>query len=104
MIEANDVNVRAILLDIEGTTTPVAFVYEVLFPYARLHVREFLQRLRQTNQLRELVSAFSAEHRADVTNIANVGETPPAWRNDSSASLRLEAMRFENRSSRLSIS
>ena len=35
--------VRAILLDIEGTTTPVAFVYDVLFPFARTHLREFLK-------------------------------------------------------------
>ena len=25
---------RALLLDIEGTTTPIAFVYDTLFPYA----------------------------------------------------------------------
>ena len=31
--------VRAFLLDIEGTTTPVAFVYDVLFPYARREMR-----------------------------------------------------------------
>jgi enolase-phosphatase E1 len=84
----NDANVRAILLDIEGTTTPVAFVYEVLFPYARLHVAEFLQRLSQTNQLPEVVSAFRTEHRADVADIANtVGSAaPPAWRDDSTDS------------------
>jgi len=28
-------DIRAILLDIEGTTTPIAFVQQVLFPYAR---------------------------------------------------------------------
>lgn len=33
----------AILLDIEGTTTPIAFVYDVLFPFARRHLREFLK-------------------------------------------------------------
>ena len=37
-------NVRAILLDIEGTTTPIAFVHEVLFSYARTHARDFLAR------------------------------------------------------------
>jgi len=36
-------DVRAILLDIEGTTTPIAFVYDVLFPYARAHLREYLR-------------------------------------------------------------
>ena len=34
--------VRGVLLDIEGTTTPISFVHEVLFSYARDHVREFL--------------------------------------------------------------
>ena len=34
--------VRAILLDIEGTTTPIEFVHQVLFPYARARVHERL--------------------------------------------------------------
>jgi len=34
---------RYILTDIEGTTTSVAFVYEVLFPYFKKHVAEFLR-------------------------------------------------------------
>jgi enolase-phosphatase E1 len=36
------VDVLAILLDIEGTTTPITFVYDVLFPYARAHLRDYL--------------------------------------------------------------
>lgn len=32
---------RAVLLDIEGTTTSIAFVYDVLFPYARAEVAAF---------------------------------------------------------------
>jgi enolase-phosphatase E1 len=35
--------VRIIILDIEGTTTPIAFVYETLFPYARARLRSFLE-------------------------------------------------------------
>jgi len=35
-------DVRTVLLDIEGTTTPIDFVYKVLFPYARAHARDFL--------------------------------------------------------------
>lgn len=31
---------QVVLLDIEGTTTPVSFVYDVLFPYARARIRE----------------------------------------------------------------
>ena len=34
--------ISVVLLDIEGTTTPIDFVYKVLFPYARERVAEFL--------------------------------------------------------------
>lgn len=30
--------IRAVLLDIEGTTTPISFVHDVLFPYARARI------------------------------------------------------------------
>jgi enolase-phosphatase E1 len=32
-----------IILDIEGTTTSISFVYDVLFPFARTHVASFLE-------------------------------------------------------------
>lgn len=32
-----------IILDIEGTTTSISFVYDVLFPFAREHVASFLE-------------------------------------------------------------
>lgn len=34
--------IKAILTDIEGTTSAIAFVKEVLFPYAREHMAEFV--------------------------------------------------------------
>jgi enolase-phosphatase E1 len=40
--EARAGRVRAILLDIEGTTTPLAFVHQSLFPYARTKLRSYL--------------------------------------------------------------
>ena len=33
-------NIRFVLTDIEGTTTSVSFVYDVLFPYFRHHLNE----------------------------------------------------------------
>jgi enolase-phosphatase E1 len=35
-------NLRVVLLDVEGTTTPISFVTETLFPYARRRGREFI--------------------------------------------------------------
>jgi methionine salvage enolase-phosphatase E1 len=35
LAKAKDDAIDVILLDIEGTTTPISFVADVLFPYAR---------------------------------------------------------------------
>jgi enolase-phosphatase E1 len=34
---------KAVVLDIEGTTTPISFVYDVLFPYARAQMAAYLE-------------------------------------------------------------
>jgi acireductone synthase len=34
--------IKAVITDIEGTTTPIAYVHRTLFPYARQHLRGFL--------------------------------------------------------------
>ena len=60
---------RAILLDIEGTTTPIAFVHEVLFSYARDHAEEFLA----NNADAEDIARLREEQAVDVSN----GEHPP---------------------------
>lgn len=44
--------VTDILLDIEGTTSSVRFVFEVMFPYAREHVGEYLKRNWEKPELR----------------------------------------------------
>lgn len=81
-----DGNIRAILLDIEGTTTPVEFVYEVLFPFARRHVNEFLEQHHHDEDVRADLRALEAEHRADVES----GLEPPSWKYDS-AEARVES-------------
>jgi enolase-phosphatase E1 len=90
MTDASDVNVRAILLDIEGTTTPVAFVYQVLFPFARQHLEEFLRQLEPTDLLSGVVSDLRKEHHDDVAR----GEGPPVWRSDSPQTVLESAMNY----------
>ena len=36
--------IKAIVTDIEGTTSSISFVHDVLFPYARKHIAEFVRR------------------------------------------------------------
>ena len=66
-------NVRAILLDIEGTTTPIAFVHEVLFSYARAHARDFLATNSNSAEVSADVALLREEHAADL----NKGNHPP---------------------------
>lgn len=85
-----DAHARALLLDIEGTTTPVEFVYEVLFPFARRRVGEFIRRHHGSAGVRADLDALRAEHRAD----ADRGHEPPAWREDSDDSRLESATRY----------
>ena len=58
----------AVLLDIEGTTTPIAFVHDVLFPYARARAAVYLATHRGTADYDEIRRRLSAEHVEDVRN------------------------------------
>ena len=87
-----EANVRAILLDIEGTTTPVEFVYEVLFPFARQHLQEFIEQHHPSSELHAVIAALGAEHRADIDS----GHAPPVWQSDSSKSELESAVRYVN--------
>ena len=61
---------RGILLDIEGTTTPISFVYDVLFPYARQRMSTYVRNADLTDLRRE--------YESDVQS----GNNPPLWSND----------------------
>ncbi|HET9316611.1 MAG TPA: acireductone synthase [Vicinamibacteria bacterium] len=65
----------ACLLDVEGTTTPIDFVYRVLFPYARDRFEDFLAQHPSDPEVAEEVRGLGEEHRRDVA----AGLKPPAW-------------------------
>jgi enolase-phosphatase E1 len=66
---------EAILLDIEGTTTPIAFVADVLFPYARRHLRRHLEEHATSATYAALFDQLRDEHAADLRR----GERVAAW-------------------------
>jgi len=71
----NAPTVRAIILDIEGTTTPIAFVTETLFPYARAHLHTYLG--THEAACAGVLDRLSAERRQESD-----GSAPP-WSDDS---------------------
>ena len=81
---------HAYLLDIEGTTTPLSFVHETLFPYAKERADPFLTSCEGTAEFDELVGALASEHTAERGG----DETPPAWRDETTATRRSSALTY----------
>jgi enolase-phosphatase E1 len=62
-----------LLLDIEGTTTPVTFVTDVLFPFARARLRPFLERHAGESGVIAQLESLERAHAGET------GEAPPPW-------------------------
>ena len=69
-----DASVRVILLDIEGTATPIEFVHNILFPYARARVRGFLALHATEPDVRADLDLLRSEHAAEPPDA-----TLPPW-------------------------
>src|SRR6185369_9659445 len=63
----------AVLLDIEGTTTPISFVHEVLFPFARRRLHAFLEAHQSRQDVIRDLKQLADEHQHDVEGYL----TPP---------------------------
>jgi enolase-phosphatase E1 len=67
--------IKAILTDIEGTTSAVSFVFDVLFPYAARHLPDFVRqnaaRADVAEQL-DVVRRDSNEPNADVERVIDI--------------------------------
>jgi enolase-phosphatase E1 len=53
--------IRAVLTDIEGTTSSIAFVKDVLFPYAREHIADFIRSHALDPEVRTLLDDACTE-------------------------------------------
>lgn len=84
--QADDSQIRVILLDIEGTTTPVDFVYKTLFAYASRRVESFVREHFGETEIQSLAVELRSQHQQDE----NDGLNPPAW-NDETDKSRLDS-------------
>jgi enolase-phosphatase E1 len=74
--------VHIILLDIEGTTTPVEFVYQTLFPYASNNRESFLRKYLREPEIVSLIQGLHTKHQANEQQ----GFQPSAWIDESDES------------------
>lgn len=67
--------IKAILTDIEGTTSAVSFVFEVLFPFAAKHLPDFVREQAARPDVAAQLQAVrrdSAEPNADVARVIDI--------------------------------
>ena len=74
-VPSDDDAIQAILLDIEGTTTPIDFVFRTLFPYARARFEQFVLEHGSEASIRKDMEVLRVQHRADM----NDQLSPPPW-------------------------
>ncbi|XP_048529320.1 probable bifunctional methylthioribulose-1-phosphate dehydratase/enolase-phosphatase E1 [Triticum urartu] len=68
---------HCVVLDIEGTTTPISFVTDVMFPYARDNVRKHLTSTYDSEETKEDIKLLRIQVEEDL-KIGVVGATPVA--------------------------
>ena len=59
--------IRAVLTDIEGTTSSLSFVKEVLFPYARAHVADYVRAHAEAPEVAAQLQAMRKELGRDLS-------------------------------------
>ena len=67
---------KYVVLDIEGTTTPITFVKDVLFPFARDNVRDHVLRTWETDQTKEDVADLCVQATQDMNDASLASSMP----------------------------
>lgn len=71
--------IRVILTDIEGTTSSISFVHEVLFPYARDHLPAFVRAHGKEAAVAEQLDAVARESGVDRKDLDGLIEVLLLW-------------------------
>jgi len=72
-------SIKAILTDIEGTTSAVSFVFDVLFPFARQHLPDFVRQNADKPAVAEQLQAVRADSGEPQANVERVVEILLQW-------------------------
>ncbi|MEG3110267.1 MULTISPECIES: acireductone synthase [unclassified Pantoea] len=66
--------IRAIVTDIEGTTSDIRFVHNVLFPYARQHLAAFIRENQDNAEVAAALNAVRIEAELPEADLATITE------------------------------
>ena len=71
--------VQAVVTDIEGTTSSISFVKEVLFPYAAAHMADFLREHWDEPAVQEQIRAMASDTGEKVTTADDADRILQQW-------------------------
>ncbi|WHZ19070.1 MAG: 2,3-diketo-5-methylthiopentyl-1-phosphate enolase-phosphatase [Rhodanobacteraceae bacterium] len=92
MSPAQASGVRAIVTDIEGTTSSIAFVKDVLFPYAREHLPRFVETHRDDPDVTRWLDATAREAGIEDPHSKRVVDTLLRWIDEDRKATPLKAL------------
>lgn len=72
-------SIKAIVTDIEGTTTSISFVADVLFPYAKARIQNYVRENASVPAVATEIDAVRAEAGEPSASVARVGEILVSW-------------------------
>jgi len=84
--------IRVILTDIEGTTSSVSFVHDVLFPFAAEHLPGFVTENREEPAVAEQLDAVAAKSGVDRQDVEGLVEVLQQWIREDRKETSLKAL------------
>ena len=72
-------SIKVILTDIEGTTSAVSFVFDVLFPYAARHLPDFVRQNAERADVAEQLDAVRRDNNEPQADVERVVEILLSW-------------------------
>ncbi len=85
-------NVKAIVTDIEGTTSSIDFVHQVLFPYAAEHLPTYVRTHQQDEAVVSLLKDVAEIAGTPGANVETLIETLLQWIRDDNKATPLKAL------------
>ncbi|TBW54445.1 acireductone synthase [Marinobacter halodurans] len=84
--------IRVILTDIEGTTSSISFVHDVLFPYAAEHMAAFVRERADDPAVREQLDAVARETGTDARDLEALVTVLQGWIDEDRKATPLKAL------------
>lgn len=85
-------SIKAIVTDIEGTTSAVSFVFDVLFPYAAKHLPDFVRQNAERADVAEQLDAVRRDSYAPQADVERVVEILLSWIEEDRKATPLKAL------------